>query len=163
MNPWLHLWEQDHLSQINLTGQWGSFTAGWSRGKSWIVLFQRVQEQHEVCRTNPGSIWRLLGFLGLPSGKSLHQKPSGNSTKREELLTLCQPHLSKKILLQPKKTYQICLFMEQQSEEALTVLFHSIFQFCPFVREQEVTPKQRGFLVELGFLLKLPSLSFDSS
>lgn len=63
--------------------------------------FQRVQEQHEVCRTNPGSIWRLLGFLGLPSGKSLHQKPSGNSTKREELLTLCQPHLSKKILLQP--------------------------------------------------------------
>lgn len=33
------LWEQNHLSQINLTWQWDCSTAGWSRGRSWIVLF----------------------------------------------------------------------------------------------------------------------------
>lgn len=169
MNPWLRLWEQNHLWQINLTCQWDCSTAGWSRGRSWILFFQHVQEKHEVCRkkkqlVKSESFWV---FLGLPSGKSLHQKnPSGNSTRWEELLTLCQPKSVYGILLQPKRLLRFAFSRntwEQQRGEALTVLFHSIFQFCPLLREQEVTPKQTGFLVLLGFFTKLPSLSFNKT
>lgn len=66
----------------------GLFHCWMKQREKLICSFSTCTEKH------PGKIRGLLGVLGLPSRKSLHQNPQEKSTKWEELLILCQPNLS---------------------------------------------------------------------